>query len=233
MEGGQILLVIAALLAFAGLAYWGWLQAKKRREALAALAARLGWRFDPERDHSHDEEFAHFELFRRGHSRSAFNTLSGNLELAADRSWPVRCGDFRYRVTSGSGKNRRTTTHTFSYLILRTPWRRAPKVLIRPEGLFDKLAGAFGFDDIDFESAEFSRRFFVKGDDKRFAYDLCHPRMMEFLMAQKPKALDWEEGELLICDGSSSWTPEQFEQQIDFAGRFFALWPEHLVKELG
>jgi hypothetical protein len=50
---------------------------QKRRDDLAALAAEIGWSFNPEKDRSHDEEYAHFEIFRRGHSRSAYNTLAG------------------------------------------------------------------------------------------------------------------------------------------------------------
>ena len=68
------------------------------------------------------------------------------------------------------------------------PFRNVPDLLIRPEGFFDKVAGAFGFDDIDFESEEFSRAFFVKSSDKRFAYDVLHPRMLELLMAERNAA---------------------------------------------
>jgi hypothetical protein len=38
------------------------------------------------------------------------------------------------------------------------PWP-SPTLLVRPEGLLDKLAGIVGVDDIDFESSEFSKRF--------------------------------------------------------------------------
>ena len=46
---------------------------------------------------------------------------------------------------------RTTRTHRFSYLIVHLPFSGLPDLLIRPEGVFDKMAGAFGFDDIDFE----------------------------------------------------------------------------------
>ena len=36
-------------------AYFSWVAQKKRREALAGVAARLGWRFDARRDSYHDK----------------------------------------------------------------------------------------------------------------------------------------------------------------------------------
>jgi hypothetical protein len=227
----QILVVVAVIaIAIVG-AYLAHLAAKKRREALAALAAELGWEFDAGHDAFHDEQYSHFEIFRRGHSRAAYNTLTGRLQID-DRTYPARMGDFTYKVTSGSGKSRRTTTYRFSYLIVHTPFPALPDLLIRREGVFDKIAGAFGFDDIDFESAEFSRRFHVKSPDKRFAYDVCHPRMMEFLLQTSPPAVDIERGRCCVSDGSRCWEPMHFKSMLGWAQRFFDHWPEHVTAQL-
>lgn len=223
--------IVLAIVAVGVLAYLGHLAAKKRREALEALASELGLRFDPRHDNAHDDEYAHFEIFRRGHSRSAYNTLHGSLEIDG-RRFPTKAGDFRYRKKTGSGKNRRTITHRFSYLILHLPWRDVPDLLIRPEGMFDQLAGVFGFDDIDFESDEFSRKFHVKSPNRRFAYDVVHPRMMDFLLEASGPAIDIERGRCCASDGLRSWTPEQFVAHIDYLRRFFTLWPEHLLAQI-
>ena len=82
------------------------------------------------------------------------------------RPYPVKMGDFNYKVTRSTGKGSNTTTYRLSYLILHLPFALTPDLLIRREGVFDKIAGAIGFDDIDFESAEFSRRFYVKSSDR-------------------------------------------------------------------
>lgn len=206
--------------------------ARKRREALAALAAELGWRFDPRKDRDHDEEYAYFEYFRRGHSRVAYNTLSGSVEIDGHGYW-AKAGDFQYMVTRHNGKTTQTDTYRFSYLIVHSPFGRTlPTLLIRPEGIFDKMAGAFGFDDIDFESVEFSRRFYVRSDDKRFAYDVIDPRMMEFLLASNPPAVDMEHGQCLVSNGSSQWTPEEFRWHIRWVVEFFDRFPDHVVDSL-
>jgi hypothetical protein len=224
-----VVLIVAALVIAAGA--YSYFEQKKRREVLAALAAELGWRFDPEKDSFHDQEYAHFEIFRRGHSRYAYNTLAGEVTIK-DRPYPAKMGDFTYKVTSGSGKNRKTTTYRFSYLIVHLPYSGTPNLLIRPEGVFDKIAGAFGFDDIDFESAEFSRKFHVKSEEKRFAYDVCHPRMMEFLLHTRPPAVDIEHGKCCLSDGTGRWTPEQFKSTAQWVSHFFDRWPEHVITEL-
>ena len=156
MEGIGILFVIAIGALIVVAIFLGWQAAKKRREALAAMAAELGWQFDPAHDRRHDDEYAHFEIFRRGHSRSAYNTLWGPFEIDG-RSYPAKMGDFLYKVTSSNGKTTTTHTYRFSYLILHLPFAGVPNLFIRREGVFDKLAGLIGFDDIDFESAEFSK----------------------------------------------------------------------------
>lgn len=228
----KAILIIGAIALFCVIGYLAWLAEEKRREALAALARRLGWRFDPACDYDHDEQYAHFEIFRRGHSRAAYNTLTGNLHVLG-RLCSVKMGDFIYKVTRQSGKSRSTTTYRFSYVIVHLPFAGVPDLVIRREGLFDKLAGAFGFDDIDFESAEFSRRFYVKSRDKKFAYDVIHARMMEFLLAGEVPAIDIEHGRCCVSDGRQRWEPQQFEDRLASLRAFFDLWPEHVTARLG
>jgi len=231
MPGLQILLFVAfAVIAAVG-AYYASEARKKRRLALMAMAQRLGLQFSPFHDPSHDDQYAHFEIFRRGFARSAYNTMTGILPVHG-RPYPCKLGDFTYKTREGSGKNRRTVTHRFSYLIAHLPFAGLPDLLIRREGVFDKLAGVFGMDDIDFESAAFSRAFHVKSPDKKFAYDVCHQRMIEFLMRSNPPTVDLENGRVCLSDGRAKWSPEQFEHTIAWLEDFFENWPDFLLKEL-
>lgn len=206
-------------------------QAKKRRAAMLALAAELGLDFDPSRDRSHDDRFAHYEIFRRGHSRSSYNRLVGTT-TAAGLTLPVNAGDFQYTVTSGSGKDRRSTTYRFSYLIVQLPFDAVPDLLIRHEGLLDKIAAVFSDRDIDFESEEFSRKFMVASPDRKFAYDICHPRMIEFLLAAHPPPIDIEQTQLCLSDGTRAWTPDQFRWAFTFLHQFLERWPDHVRQDL-
>lgn len=209
----------------------GYLQQRKRRKELGRFAAEFGWNFDPSSDYSIEEHYPQFGVFTRGHSRYAFNTIRGEMTLNGFR-WPVVMGDYRYCQTTGSGKNSDTHTYHFSYLVLDMPYHVAGELTIRSEGVFDKLASMIGFDDIDFESAEFSRRFHVKSDDKKFGYDVVHPRMMEFLLAGDPPAIYIAAHACCLHDGNRCWPAAEFHDRLSWAHEFFELWPRYLIEDL-
>ena len=225
---GPFLLVVLVALAAAGF-YLSRKRDRERSDALAALGNRLGFALE-ENAEADEPVYEPFAIFRHGHSREPRNTLVGKVTVDG-RPCSARCGDFRYRETHTTGKTTTTTTYEFSYVIVRVPWA-TPPLVIRPEGLFDKIAGAFGFDDIDFESVEFNKRFYVKSPDKKFAYDVVTPQMMEFLLSVEPPMLDLEPGAICCSDGRKRWDPDEYEGAIAFLKAFFDKWPRHLVAQL-
>ena len=56
---------------------------------------------------------------------------------------------------------------------------------------------------IEFESIEFNRRFFVSSPNRRWAYDVIHPRTMEFLLGSPPIAIEFGQGTVLACNVST------------------------------
>lgn len=230
MPGGVILLfILIAILVIAGAIY----AHRKQRERIAALvglAERIGWQFTEAKDWTHDQQFGQFSVFTQGHTKYAYNTLSGNLEIANQRC-RAQMGDYHYQTTSSNGKQTTTHTHLFSYLLVTLPYA-VPSLTIRQEGLFDRIASFIGFDDIDFESAEFSDRFHVKCADKRFAYDVIHPRMMEFLLEQPPQNLEFEAGVCCLYNPGKCWSPSEFDSQLRWIKDFFEHWPLHLTSTL-
>jgi hypothetical protein len=201
-----------------------------RRAGLRACARARDWDYDEAGGDPDLDPYSHFEVFQQGEDRRLSNTLTGELTAHGRRLAGIG-GDHHYEVTTGTGQDRSTTEYDFSYLIVRLPVATTPDLLIRREGLLDKLAGAFGFDDIDFESAEFSRRFHVQSADKRFAYDVVHPRMIELFLASELPVIRIHEGHVLFGDGDAGarWDPATFGRNLDLAQRFFELWPEHLL----
>jgi hypothetical protein len=82
-----------------------------------------------------------------------------------------------------------------------------PDLTIRREGFFTRVAEVFGYQDIKFESAEFSKTFCVRSDDKKFAYDVCHAKMMEYLLANRDLSIEIENEVIALA----------FENQISVA----------------
>lgn len=206
--------------------------ALERMRRLQAFAGEIGFSFDPSNHGDWHSRWPHFECFQRGHSRRAYNLMSGPLP---DGERGERCilGEYLFKETQGSGKNRRTVTYRFGFAIVITPWRDMPDVLVRKEHFLDKLAGFLGFDDIDFESAEFSRNFMVKSKDKRFAYDLIDPRMMEFLLSEPSPMVDIGDSSLCLWFGHDrTLEPEQFRSLLGWTRRFLQRWPRVVVARL-
>ena len=226
---------IAILLVFVALAIYGAIAGRKarlqREIALQQLADQLAFTFDPTKDPSHDEHYRQFPIFRIGHSRSAYNTLLGQCQIN-DTPHRIKMGDYLYMVTSSNGKTTTTTTYRLSYLLIHLPYPMVPDLHIRAENFFDKIKATMGFDDIDFESSEFSKKFLVKSSDKRFAYDVISPAMMEFLMAGPKQAIDVQQGVICIITGNRRWKPEEFRSKLDWTAAFLDLWPDFVLEDL-
>jgi hypothetical protein len=201
--------------------------ARQRREAMAQLARELGWRFRPDNDDSISQDYPKLGLFDHGRQRYAYNTLNGTIDVSG-RSYGVQMGDYRY--TEGSGKNQHT--YRVSYLVATVPFPFVPDLNVHREGLFDRLTQAIGFADIDFESAEFSRKYTVKSPDRRFAYALIHPRMIEFFLQVQAPAIRIHDRHVLLREGLSRWDPDAFRRQLAWARQFFALWPDNVTEQL-
>ncbi len=204
---------------------------KERQQEMRLFADQNGWYFTAERDRQHHKKFSQFKIFSRGHSRFAHNIIHGSLKID-DRDWPFQAGDYHYQITTNNGKSSSTKTYRFSYLLVEIPFQQVPDLFIRKEGFFDKVSATMGWDDIDFESKEFSDRFHVTSSDKRFAYDVIDPRMMRFLMSSEPPKIDLSQGYCCLSAGSKRWKPEEFQRMIGWASAFYDHWPNHLTASL-
>lgn len=222
----SIPLLLAALAGFGALVYLGILRARRRREALRGLSTRLGLAFDPGKDRTLHRDYGH-GFFRKGHSRAGTNSIFGTRTVAG-YAVRLRMGDFRW--VTGSGKHRQT--HHRSYAVFQLPFVGTPDLAVRREGLHHKLAGGLGFDDIDFESEEFSRTFWVKSDDRRYAYDVIHPQMMEFLLEGPTPSMEIVDDVCLVLEGTGRWAPETFLGAVGWFEAFLERWPDHLVERL-
>ena len=231
MDGWIILIFVAFAIVAIVAGYFSYQAQQKRIIELSQFAATRGWQFDTAKDRSHDARYEHFSLFTQGNDRYAYNTIRGALAVEGQH-WPVQLGDYHFTTKQSNGKSTTTVTHALSYVLLETPHLGLPDLFIRREGFFDKVASVLGFDDIDFESAEFSDRFIVKSRDKRFAYDVLHPRMMEFMLDGAPPTIDFRRGQCCMHLGEKCWSRSEFEAVLAWVVEFFSRWPRHVTTSL-
>lgn len=84
--------------------------------------------------------------------------------------------------------------------------------------------------EIRFESDEFSRKFRVLSEDRKFAYDVCHPRMMEWLLPIRRWRIEIAEGHVIVTSGRR-WTPAEFSGALDVLVEFVERIPEFVWRE--
>ncbi len=212
--------VVLFILAVAVIAIFAAISALKRRKELAELARRKGLLFSPSDCFGLPNLYGQTHLCSQGHSKRARNLIYG-----AVGDSEVRYFDYKYTV--GSGKN----SHTYykSAFAIQTLYRFAP-MLVRPEGVFDKVAGFFGFDDIDLDLGEFNRKFFVRSEDKKFAYDILAQRAMQFFLDRGAISMEmrWN---YCIFYYNGTLKPALVECLMDDGLKFMNLLPNYLKEE--
>jgi len=227
----------------------------RRARGLAEFAQQKGLSFCEESPEHTLVRFAQFNIFAEPEISKTYNLLSGeyrereisafDCELFVERSKKRQfLGPFGF-VYFGPVQ--------FSVVAATLP-ASCPSFSIRPEGKLDKLAAAVGLEDIDFESDEFSRKFFVKSKDKKFAYAVVNARVMELVLAnpawlppppsglecvlrvfRKSVPLPWRfeiaENAAVLHSGER-WSVAQFKDAIELLCTFLDLIPAYVWKDL-
>jgi len=201
---------------------YGIINARKRREAMARLAAQWGLQYYADDPFDIPARYAHFDLFDSGHSRKASNVMAGKVS-----GRDVILCDYQY--TTGSGKN--TTTYHYQAAILAMPILAA-RMHMRHESIFDRVASWVGHDDINFESEEFSKRYHLRCDDRKFAYDIFHARLIEYLLAcgDCPN-LEMNGPTLLLYESNNKI--ENFRRLLDIGQEIIRSIPEYVLNQRG
>ena len=85
----------------------------------------------------------------------------------------------------------------------------------------------FGYQDIKFESAEFSKTFCVRSPDKKFAYDVCNVKMMEYLLANRDLSIEIE-NEVIALAFNTRLSVEQIEFNLQRLVEIRSRLPQYL-----
>jgi hypothetical protein len=218
-----LVILVAAVIGV--IAYLSWLAEKKRREALLALATKLGLSYSPEKNHGLATQYKFIDQTRQGSNRYASNVVQGTY-----RDYPVILFDYHYETHSTDSKGRRQTHHHHLAFFILTMKKAFAEIKISKEGFFSKIAQTFGYDDIDFESHEFSRKFCVRSPDKKFAYDVCHARMIEYMLANEDLTIEIENHSYALSFGAKMRL-ETIQHNLDRLVELRGLMPDYLFTE--
>jgi hypothetical protein len=228
MHDGWIgILILIAMIAFFWLARRGPGPSRAIRFRDIAAARRLTAHDRP--DSATPVRLDMFDLFNRN-TGFVKHLIDGTIDIDSRR----------VRITAGDyhGKVRQTDPRaaslpivvTFVAIDLFTNWSQT--FLLRRETLGDRLDDLTESNDIDFESIEFSKRYFVAASEKKFAYDLCDPRMMAFLLSADAPKIKIVGRHVLLTRDDAEIDPEELADLLDWAARFVEHVPRMLWNRL-
>ncbi len=217
-------LIVAVLVIIVISSIYGVIRARKRLEGLFELAQRLGLNFSAAEDYGLADRYHFLKQLAQGENRYARNVLSGTYQQNQ-----VLAFDFHYETYTQSKSGRQTHHHWFSFFILTLP-AFFPDLTIRRENFFTKVAEVFGYQDIKFESAEFSKTFNVRSQDKKFAYDVCNAKMMEYLLANRELSIEIE-NQVLALAFDTRLSVDQFEADLQRLVEIRSRLPEYLFTQ--
>lgn len=209
---------------------------EKRTLELATLAERHGFEFykdgmsmpqsvftfGKQSTCPHEPEFVpFFELYQLGSSRTirpAIIGLDGN-----GTKWYLL--DYRYTVSSG--KN----SHTYQYsVVVARVGMQFPKMSLTLQHFLHSVGKMLGAREVEVESEEFNKRYYVKTSDPKLALDLLHPQMIEYLLSQEP--LEWHfSGPYVMIAVLGKATVQDFEQRMRYVQDFLDRIPDYYKQD--
>jgi len=215
-----LLIILVVAIVVAGAIYSN-LQTRKRQEGLIDLSRRFNLAFSALENYGIPDRYEFLKQLAQGSNRYAANVLSGSYQ-----NNEVLAFDYHYETQTHDKNGTHTQHHWFSFFILTLP-AFLPDLTIRRENFFTKVAEVFGYGDINFESAEFSKTFNVRSPDKKFAYDVCNAQMIEYLLANRDLSIELENNVLALAF-TTRLSPEQIETNLRRLVEIRALLPEYL-----
>ena len=106
-----------------------------------------------------------------------------------------------------------------------------PTLQVTPEGMFSRMVGRLTNRDIELESEDFNRAFTVTCPDRKFASDVLHPRMMEYLLQHRDSDFRFE-GSWLLSTESGQTSIESVEPRLRVIDGVLDNVPEFVWREV-
>lgn len=228
--------LVVAVIVVGLISFYRWRgHALKRRKAWRAFARGRGWQLvesplPPVSDFLANktarkpgllQEYEH-PLLHTGHYGRAPNLARGDYQ-----GRKVLCFEYEYDEQPGSN-----STLAFLCVLLPSPLN-FPKLVVQPAvAAVGRATDPTGTQYLQFESADFNDRFLVQCRERRFAYDVLHPRALQLLMAADDVYLEAIGQSLLFYHYRQGGDLEaRAERLLALGSAFLELLPAHLLAE--
>ena len=228
-DGGPWFVVLAGVAALVLGPIWivSQIRASGRRSELAEFAGRIGWTF-AERSLTVASGLTSYP-FGTGFDREDVDVVCGVFEGRQCAHFTRRFAE-RRPGTSASENVVATREFRVSSVELGAEY---PTIDILPEDVVERAAKLVGGMDVDFESAEFNRRWRVKGGDPRYVHDMITPRVMDRLVRDDTRGMALRiENRHLLTWRAGRLAPENLAATFAVLTSIAAVLPPHVERAL-
>ena len=188
ISSGQLEFLILGLFLFAIALIYTWRRGSRRLKTVMAVARLKGLRFLHKDDRNIPQRYSEFICLRQGKKQWAFNLLEGKWD-----GWPVLAFDYHYSIRF----RKRDRHHYFSAVILDTEIPLKPLLILADRKSW-QLAREFGFQEMQFDSAEFSSDFIVRTADKEWAQEVLNSDVIQFLLNSPRFSIQFNERRVIV-----------------------------------
>jgi hypothetical protein len=198
-----------------------------RRSKLAEFAASIGWAHAA-RSLTVASGLTSYP-FGTGFDREDVDVVSGVFEGRQCAHFTRR---FAERRSGEAGREDTVVKHEFRISTVELG-AEYPTIDILPEDLVARATKLVGGMDVDFESAEFNRRWRVKGGDPRYVHDMITPRVMDRLVRDDARGMALRiEGRHLLTWQAGPLAPEDLAGTFALLTSVASVLPPHVERAL-
>ncbi len=188
---------------------------KRRTEKFRLVAEELGLPFFPKGDQLLIGRLSEFHLFSEGDRKKIENMLHGESDT-------VEVAIFGYKYTVGGGKD--SSTNRQSVIYFQSQSLDLPKFALRPESIFHRIGGVFGYQDIDFEThAGFSKSYLLRGTDEEQIRETFTDQVLEYFEQHQGISVEAARDDLIFYRASKRIKPTDVRQFMEEGFRVFRL----------
>lgn len=188
---------------------------KKRTESLKAVADSLSLSFSKIGSGSLLTSLNQFSLFSSGRSKKLSNVMHGRFN-----DIDITIMDYRY--TTGGGKH----SHTWKQTVIQfqSGTLQLPGFALRPENLFHKIGGAFGYQDIDFDSRPaFSKQYLLRGVYEQAIRNTFTDEVLDFYERGKGLSTEGDDDRLIFYRADKRVAPQEISSFLNEGCRLLNL----------
>ena len=208
----MLLLIIAVLSILILLIMLAAIHKRRRRDGFARVAGELGFSFSQKMDPLVQSALRTIDLFAAGTSIKIANVMQGK-----SGSVTATVLDFTF-MKNTTGRSGWPVHKEQTVAILWTDELELPRFSLHPEGLHDKVASAFGQQDIDFDShPRFSSQYHLTGGNEEAVRELFSREALAYFEANPGLWVETLHGHVVVYRRGKRVAPKAVRGMLELA----------------